>query len=125
MQTPQEVLQKWAITRTGALMTPAAVKGMVSAVLSGAPGAQIAHVLKARDPKDHANDLELETVRRSCQALLQVRCSSSVCRVADNQLARAAGSGCRGTFSAWCPCTDLQGHPAAGVLVPMLKVGSC
>ena len=77
-QTPQEVLKKWAIMRTGVLMTPTAVKGMVSAVLSGVPGAQVAHVLKARDPEDAPNDLERETVRRSCQALLQVRCSLAV-----------------------------------------------
>ena len=77
-QTPQDVLKKWAITRTGVLMTPTAVKGMVRAVLSGVPGAQVAHVLKARDPEDPPNDLELETVRRSCQALLQVRCSLAV-----------------------------------------------
>lgn len=103
-------------------MTPTAVRGMVSAVLSGVPGAQAAHVLKARDPEDAPNDLERETVRRSCQALLQVRCSLAVWPVADIQPACASGMGPRRTFSlaslhshCWHPCIDAEGscHPCS------------
>ena len=54
-------------------MAQAATKGMLSAVLSGVPGAQVAHVLKTREAGTQPNNFELETMRRSCQALLEVR----------------------------------------------------
>ena len=72
-QTPQEVLQKWAIMRTAVPMAQAAAKGMLSAVLSGVPGAQVAHVLKTREAGTQPSEFELEILRRSCQALLEVR----------------------------------------------------
>ena len=72
-QTPQEVLRKWAIMRTAVPMAQAAAKGMLSAVLSGVPGAQVAHVLKTREAGTQPSEFELEILRRSCQALLEVR----------------------------------------------------
>ena len=72
-QTPQEVLRKWAIVRTAVPMAQAAAKGMLSAVLSGVPGAQVAHVLKTREAGTQPSEFELEILRRSCQALLEVR----------------------------------------------------
>lgn len=72
-QTPQDVLRKWAIMRTAVPMAQAAAKGMLSAVLSGVPGAQVAHVLKTREAGTQPSEFELEILRRSCQALLEVR----------------------------------------------------
>ena len=72
-QTPQEVLRKWAIMRTAVPMAQDAAKGMLSAVLSGMPGAQVAHVLKTREIGTQPSEVELEILRRSCQALLEVR----------------------------------------------------
>ena len=54
-------------------LTQAAARGVVSAVLSGTGGRQVAHVLQARPHDAPTTDFELDTVRRSCLALLQVR----------------------------------------------------
>jgi len=67
------VLRKWAITRAALPLTQAAARGVVSAVLSGTGGRQVAHVLQARPHDAPPTDFELDTVRRSCLALLQAR----------------------------------------------------